>query len=242
MKMNNEKQIEYLQNTINNEKQIEYFQKFLNINNWNKLIQSFEEIQEQTIKNFEKALSFENFKKDIEKEIFTLENIWVKINENWTLDFSNLKENWENLKIKWRNLNKFPSVNFNKENWIWNENWIISTKEELIRLFIFLWFKVNYYNANININEETFYKSELENIIPKLQTIWLKIDEDWVLDFNNIKGYKYWPNLRWKNLTSYPNVKFIRENKIWNISWHIHSKKNLAKLFKILWFNVKKIW
>lgn len=83
------------------------------------------------------------------------------------------------------------------------------------------------------------YKEFLKRIIPELQKIWLKVDEDWSLDFKNLKCCNFWPKINWKNLRNFPSQTFNKKHWIWNKNWYIASKKNLIELFDFFWFEVK---
>lgn len=67
-------------------------------------------------------------KLEIESNIVESEGIW---------DFSNAR--WAST---WKYLINFPNAEFNRDNWIWNQKWVILNKNELINMFKIMWLRV----------------------------------------------------------------------------------------------------
>lgn len=199
----------------------------------------FENEKTGTKIDVEDVLKFQEYKKDLENIIPELEKIWLKIEEDWSLNFQNLKSCNFWPKINWKNLCYFPSIIFNKKYNLWNKYWYIHSKKDLEKLFIFLWFSISENIFTDFEEEKKFYKYELEKIIPELQKIWLEINENWSLNFENLKWYQFWPKINWKSLYSFPSSNFNINYWIWDNKWKITTKKHLTKLFLFFWFKIE---
>lgn len=112
------------------------FEKKLEIN------EILENLKNETKIDIEYTLLIETYKEFLKRIIPELQKIWLEVDEGWSLDFKNLINYWQVLKINWKNLRNFPNQTFNKKHWIWNKNWYISSKKNLIELFNFFWFQV----------------------------------------------------------------------------------------------------
>lgn len=198
----------------------------------------FENEKTETKIDVEDVLKFQEYKKDLEKIIPELQKIWLKVDEDWSLDFKNLKWYYNWPLIRWVDLHLYPNLNFNKKYKLWDKTWKITWKEKLAELFKFLGFSINENIFEKNSEDLNFLKSEIKKIIPELQNLWLEIDENWRLFFENLNYSWRKMKINWKTLRHFPNIDFLKKNWLTDEHWWMNSIELLKKFFIFLWFEI----
>ena len=128
----------------------------------------------------------------------------------------------------WVFLQYYPNTEFNKKHNICNASWSISNSRKLSKMFDKLWLKV----ATSKQEKVRWWKiieakeKELaeEANIYRIKGIWY---------FWDAKGSN-----TWTELPSFPNVRTLKEWKIWSTKWAISNPNDLKKMFKKLGLQV----
>lgn len=154
---------------------------------------------------------------------------------DWVWYFSDSVPAVEWPKIWWRTLRSFPNLTFNKESWLWNDQWQIQSWIELSKLFGVLWLKI----ASREQEQQRLILKWKNLIISHKNTL----EEAWVFEensvwyFYHIRAMKFWPAIDWKKLRNFPNSNFIRET-LWAEQDSIINWEQMQVIFSTLWLMI----